>query len=432
MYDLKLEKYILGSVLVYPERMTETLADIKPEMFYNEEHAELFKIFLHLRSKKINPDMMTVYTFITKTDKLKSVGGAHVLSELTSNIGTDSYFNEKKIMFIDLFIRRNLFNMYQKQIQFIADPNNDYYSSYEEIKGFIENIVTTQQTETFHISDVMEKRYDEIINIKEGKIGIDTGIYPLTKNTGGWQKGDFVILAANPSMGKTAISLYFANIATDLGANILFFSLEMSKEKISDRLFSLKTGINSSNIQTNNLKTHEYDMMEEAIIGYQKGNFYINDISGKTIEKIRLDAKKHKRKHDLDMIVIDHIQHVKFSLKGGNSNSQVTHISKEIKALAKEMNVPVVALSQLSRDNAKHGRPPVLSDLRDSGSLEQDADIVLMVHRYDYMNQECLPEQENLIELYNLKNRNGEIGLYSIYRNANWSKFSEQSQMPDF
>lgn len=433
MYDIKLEKYILGSVLVYPERMDATLSDIKPEMFYKDEHQELFKIFLHLRSKKISPDLMTVHTFISRTKKLEKVGGAYFLSELTSNIGTDSYFDEKKMIFIDLFIRRNLFNMYQEQIKYISDPNNDYYDSFETIKNFVENIVTTQQDETHHISKVMENRLDEISNITGNKIGIDTGIHQLTSNTGGWQKKDYVILAANPSMGKTALSLYFANKATEEGANVLFFSLEMSKEKISDRLFSLKTGINSNNIQTNILKPIDYEMMEEAVLGYRKGNFYINDMSGKTIEKIRLDAKKHKRKHSLDMIIIDHIQHIKFSLKGGNSNSQITHISKEIKALAKEMNVPILALSQLSRDNVKHGRPPILSDLRDSGSLEQDADIVLMVHRYDYMNKSCLPEQENLIELYNLKNRNGEIGLYNIYRNQNWSSFSEQAHdMPDY
>ena len=433
MYDIKLEKYILGSVLVYPERMTESLTDIKPEMFYQKEHSELFKVFVHLSSKGLRPDLMTAYTFISKANKLQEVGGAYFLNELTSNIGTDSYFDEKKIIFIDLFIRRNLFNMYQKQIQLLTDLNNDYYDSYEAIKNFIENIVTNQQSETHHISDVMEARFNEITNIKEGNIGINTGIDALTNNTGGWQKGDYIILAANPSMGKTALSLHFANVATDKGANTLFFSLEMSKEKISDRLFSLKTGINSNNIQTNNLKPHDYEMMENAILGYQRGSFYINDISGKTIEKIRLDAKKHKRKHGLDMIIIDHIQHIKFSLKGGNSNSQVTHISKEIKALAKELEIPIVALSQLSRDNAKNGRPPILSDLRDSGSLEQDADIVLMIHRYDYMNQQCLPEQERLIEIFNLKNRNGEIRMYSIYRNDNWSQFSSSEiEMPEF
>ena len=427
MYNIKLEKYILGSVLTYPERMTESLMDIKPGMFYKKEHSEIFKTFIRLQSENINPDLMTVLTFISNEGSMESIGGAYYLNELTSNIGTDSYFDEKKMIFIDLHIRRNLFNQYQEQINFITDLHNDYYEGFEKIKNFVENTVTTQATETYHVSKVLENRFNEISNITSSKIGIDTGIESLTKNTGGWQKKDYIILAANPSMGKTALSLYFANVATETGANTLFFSLEMSKERVSDRLFSLKTGINSMNIQTNNLKEHEYEMMEETILAYRKGGFFINDITGKTIEKIRLDAMKHKRKHKLDLIIIDHIQHIKFSLKGANSNNQITHISKGIKALAKEMDVPVIALSQLSRENAKNGRSPILADLRDSGSLEQDADIVLMLYRYDYLEKQCLTEQENLIEVHNLKNRNGEIGIHSIYRNDSWSKFSEQS-----
>jgi replicative DNA helicase len=251
----------------------------------------------------------------------------------------------------------------------------------------------------------------------------------LNKVTGGWQPGDLILLAARPSMGKTAVSLLFAKFpAIAQNKTILYFSLEMPEKRLADRIMSLETTINSQQLQTNSLNSSEWSALFDVCDKYYSANFLINDKSGLTVEEIKNFSIIESRKQKVDLIIIDYIGLIKHSLREAKStNEQLTHISKNLKQLAKKLEIPVIALSQLNRsvDSRSGDKRPFLSDLRDSGALEQDADLVLFLYRNEYYFPDNF-ETKNQIEVIAAKNRNGEIGTTFLYKNDNWSYLSDK------
>jgi len=228
-------------------------------------------------------------------------------------------------------------------------------------------------------------------------------------------------------MGKTAISLMLSKYPVLFqNKRCLYFSLEMPAKRLSDRIISLETSINSENIQSNNLNQAERSAIYDVLERYYNANFFVNDESSLTIEQIKSIAIMENRKNKIDIIFIDYLQLIRFSLKDSkNTNEQIAHISKNIKSLAKKLDVPVIALSQLSRDVEKRGnKRPINSDLRDSGTLEQDADIIIFIYRDEYYNENT--DDKNIIELIMTKHRNGRIGITNIYKNSNWSYLSDK------
>lgn len=424
-YDKNIEKAIIAGLLIDYDAIFKVIPLIETKHFYFNDYQLIYSAILDLNENKEKIDLLTVVNKLRQWKRIDEVGGAYELSGITLSVGTSNNIENHCKILIDLYLKRSLFeklNIFQGKI----DSYPDVFDIYSELSNELTNLFTLKTySDCVKISDSLKERAEQIEKIKDNYdlLGISTGFTKLDRLTNGLQPGDYMIIGARPSMGKTLYSILMMNAAIfESKKKVLFFSLEMSKERISDRIFSLKTGIDSRIIASNQLNIDDWQNIDYSIALYEKNNSQIIDKSGLTIEDIRNISLAQNHKLGINLIIIDHIQHIKHSNKSKNTNDNVTHISRQIKSLAKEINCPVIALSQLNRDNNNR---PQLKDLRDSGSLEQDADIVLLLHRYDYEGRECDIEQIGMIENIVAKNRNGEIGMFYTYRNEVWSNISE-------
>ncbi len=425
-FNEEIEKYVLGTLIAYAEYQDDILLNVKTEYFYFDINRLIFKTCQKIESENKKIDMLSVLESLKNNNELKQAGGAYFITKLTDKVGSSVNLSSYILILKELFLKRQMYLHYNNALKELK-KDNDVYDVFNSYNAKIESLFDIKENNIFKISDVVKNRLSEIQTLSSERIlGITSGISKVDKITSGWQKGDFILLAGRPSMGKTAISLYFAKYPALINnKNVLFFSLEMSKERIADRLISLETGINSRKIQTNDLTEHDWASIDSIIPLFDNNTFKIIDDSDLTAEEIKNIAIIENKKQNLDLIVIDYLQIIKYS-EGENANLKIAHISKTLKNLAKKINVPIIALSQLKRTQGV----PTLSDLRDSGALEQDADIVIFVHRYDYQGAQCEPEQENLIELIFAKHRNGEIGIVDIKRADDWSKFYDNEEIP--
>jgi len=421
-HDIEIEKQLLGILLSFKNYQEEIFLNINAEHFYNNVNKLIFKTAKKLYEEEKGVDILTVSQTLLTDTVIAKEGGAYFITTLTSNVASGVNFMTYVRILKELFLKRSMYLLFHTGIKDLG-TEKDIFDVFNEFNNSIEKLFNLKDNELFDVNEIILKRLDEISELEEDKlIGISTGFRKVDEITSGWQGGDLIILAARPSMGKTAISLHFAKHPTLIeDKNVLYFSLEMAKERIADRLISLETGINSKRIQHNRLNSDDWHIIDNTIPIYQDSNFTINDKSDLTIEDIKNISIIEDKKKKIDLIVVDYLQIIQFSQNSGNTtNDKVTHISKNLKSLAKRLNCPVIALSQLRRTQ---NEKPQLTDLRDSGAIEQDADIVLFVHRYDYENRNCELEQKNLIELIFAKHRNGEIGMTEIYRADDWSKF---------
>lgn len=430
--DKKLESTILGGVLIDEEAYYEVSSILKPECFYDLKNREVWGAMVAIvqRSEKIN--LVTVVAELRASTKFKDENVAFYVSNLTSSVASAyNIENHSKILY-ELYLRREMLHTFA-YISKDIEGNKDIFETYNKVSAELSNLFEMSlSSDFFDISEILKERLSIIQDIKAkegGIIGINSGFSSLNNLTGGFQPGDYIILGARPSMGKTIVSLLAAKAAAQIEKKkVLYFSLEMSKERIADRLLSVESSICSRKISSNNLDAKDWGKLEESASGFVKDNFFIIDSSGLTIEDIKAKAITLHRKFGIDEIVIDYIQLIRHSFSNRNTNDNVTHISKNIKTLAKEINCPVLALSQLKRSNEGVMQKPVMQNLRDSGTLEQDADIIWFLHREDYEGRdvsEIEPDAECRIENIIAKNRNGAVGFFYTYRNDNWSYLGE-------
>lgn len=441
---MNIEQTILGAMLLEPNIIEIVLGLVKREMFYEDKNVLLFDSIMECRKANLHIDTVTITKKLHSAKQLDYVGGSLYIMQLINNIPTSTiaHIESHCRILIQEYIRRQMFVYFNNSLTELQDAQNDIFDIYNSISNNLENLFDVHNNGISRIDEVMSDRINQIEQIDSTKIlGITTGHKELNEITSGWQPGDFIILAARPSMGKTAISLLFATspvLTSDEPG--LFFSLEMPKERLSDRIISYETHINSENIQANRLNQSERIAIYETIDKYSKANLYINDESGITIEQIsaiaiKLDRKlksKNKAKKGLKYVIIDYLQLIKFSLKDNkNTNEQIGHITKKIKSLAKKLSIPVIALSQLNRNVEQRSgeKRPGLSDLRDSGNIEQDADIIMFLYRpeyYGFIEDGNGNLVKNIIELIIAKHRNGRIGYTYFYKNDNWSYLSDK------
>jgi replicative DNA helicase len=424
--DQGIEKAVLGAILIEPDAIFAAITIINPNVFYNEKHKEIYQAIILLQNDNEPIDILTVSNKLREKTKLDYVGGAYYISLLTSNIGSSFHLEKHCRILYELFLRREMLLCFNRNIKDIS-ANKDIFDTYNQTSAELSSLFEMSlSSDYYNMSDVMKSRLSVIAEIKKDEsqmIGIDSGFSKLNSLTNGFQSSDYIILGARPSMGKTIISLLIAKAAMfHSNKKVLYFSLEMSKERLADRLLSIESNIDSRKISSNNLNHLDWESLENGAERYIDNNLFIIDNSGLSIEDIKARSITLNRKFDIGLILIDYIQLMKHSFHNKNTNDNVTHISKSIKALAKDINCPIVALSQLKRNE---NRSPTLSDLRDSGSLEQDADIVWFLHRDDYEGRECEPEAEKRIENIIAKNRNGGIGIFHSYRSEDWSYIGE-------
>lgn len=428
----KAEKIILGTILGFQEYQERIISDLKPEYFSNDVHSQIFKKVAEIRAKGGKIDILTVVNEFSKPD-LEKIGGAYYISSLTNNVASGYNYDAHIKIIKDNYIRTNLINLFNSEISKLTDRMNDIADTQVAVSSMMDDLFSIPSASFFEINEIISNRFDDYeraANSGNSLIGINTGHSKLNKITNGWQSGDLIILAARPSMGKTAVSLYFAKCPAKEGKRVLYFSLEMPKERLIDRIISTDTNIDSIKLQSGKIDESEWEQLSVKSGAYGDNTLMINDDSGMTIEDITHSSLTEAAKGDIDLILIDYLQLIKYSGGGVTTNDKVAHISKGCKALAKKIGCPVIALSQLSRAVEARGgdKRPELSDLRDSGSIEQDADVILFLYRPVYYGFETNEEggtTEGLIEIMVKKNRNGSLGNTDIHHNENWSYIGE-------
>ena len=425
------EKIILSCLLINYEAIEITIKTVRIETFYFINHQEIYKAIVEMYKKKLSINVFSVNNFLKETGCLDKIGGTKVLLELLNQIPNLVYLEEYIQLIQDKFLRRSLINLGYEAI------NSAYITNIP-----LEKILTDFEKKSFRITNELidEKKLTTaelfssvFLELKEKSLkpelpGLASGFYDLDSLTQGFQKSDLIILAGRPSMGKTAFVLNIGeNIIKKYKVPILFFSLEMSKEQLIYRLLANETGISQTRLKIGNLYKEDWHELKKSIQNYSRLPFFIDDQPNLTTQDIRSKIKQILfEQNKIGLIIIDYLQLLLNSkLKSENRVQELSQITRELKNLAKEFQIPVIALSQLSRNvENRINKRPVLSDLRESGSIEQDADLVLMLYRENYYNS-MVEKNEKITnaELIISKHRNGPLGTVELSFQTDPTKF---------
>ena len=425
------EKIILSSLIVNPESLEIIIRSITVEVFYFKNHQEIYKAILHLYKQNKPINLIRLITFLQENGNLEKIGGLKILSELVSQVPNLVYLEDYIRLLQDKFLRRVL-------IQFGYKIINSGYITNIPLEKIINDLEIQLFTLTNKIKDSKVLSSAELLsNIfvelqqkskQQSFLGLASGFFDLDFFTKGFQKSDLIIVAGRPGMGKTAFSL---NIALFIIKNyklpVLFFSLEMAKEQLMYRLLANETQINNTNLRTGNLNKQNWVKVSNAIKQLSCLPFFIDDTPNLSTQDIRLKVKKIIfEQTKIGLIVIDYLQLMQnFSSKLENRVQELSRITRILKSIAKEFKVPVIALSQLSRNvENRVNKRPILSDLRESGSIEQDADLVLMLYQNTYYDVKISEKETSITELIIAKHRNGPIGTINLKFDGRFSKFS--------
>ena len=427
--DIEAEKSLLGAILLSDDVMAEVLVLLKPDDFYEQRHQTIFQAMSDLYDQHRPIDLRTLTAELKKQKKLKEVGGGPYLVELSNFVPVAAHAKAYAEIVERAATRRKL----------IKAGHNIAEKAYDEDAN-VDDLVGEAEKELFEVSDKIVKsdyvamdqlladameRIAELQKNKGALRGLKTGFADLDKKTAGFQKGDLIIVGARPAMGKTTFAQNLAyNIANINKRGVLFFSMEMAANEIVDRMISDIADVDNWRMRTGNLSDEEFSRIGDALGEIDELPIYIDDTSALTMAEMRNKARRAVHDHDIGIVLVDYLQLMTGSSRyAGNRVQELTEISRGLKVLARELEIPVVALAQLSRNVTGRDDPrPVLSDIRDSGSIEQDADLVMFLHRPDYYKK---PEEEdtNITELLIRKHRHGAIGLIELYFDGEKSRF---------
>jgi replicative DNA helicase len=429
-----LEEAVLGALMLEKNALTAVVEFLRPDHFYSEQHKEIYSAIINLFTSSEPVDMRTVVAQLRKNGKIEVVGGAYYIAELTSKVSSAANIEYHARIIIEMAIKRDL-------IQIASQIHHD---AYEDTTDVFELLDKTEQS-IFQISDAnLRKNYDsmkslmfmaiqelqEKKNHKDGLTGVPSGFSRLDRVTSGWQKSDLVIIAARPGMGKTAfIVSALRNAAIDFNIPVAIFSLEMASLQLVNRLISAEAELESEKIKKGNLAEFEWQQLVHKTNKLSGAPIFIDDTAALSILELRAKCRRLKAEHNIQMVVIDYLQLMKGEA-GGNREQEIASISRALKGVAKELNIPVIALSQLSRGVETRGgdKRPQLSDLRESGSIEQDADIVMFLYRPEYykitVDEEGIPTQ-GLAEVIIAKHRNGSLENVKLKFIGKYTKFAD-------
>jgi replicative DNA helicase len=418
--NLDAEMSLLGAILIDEETLADISDKLRPNDFYDKRHVLIFDAMMRLYERHRPVDLLTLSEELTKKAELEIVGGSAYLTELTNYVPTAAHAVSYAEIIAQKAVRRRL-------IKASADIAELGYNEDQEIS----ELLSSAESELFAVSDtnakqdlvsleqILTESFDRMEELHRGggKLrGIPTGWRDLDNMTAGLQQSDLIILAARPAMGKTTLVTNLAyNVATKAKKSVLFFSLEMSKEQLVDRMLADASGVDAWNIRTGNLSDDDFEKLSHAMGEMAEAPIFIDDTPGVTVLEMRTKARREAHNNPLGLIIIDYLQLMQGSGRSdGNRVQEVSEISRGLKLIARELNVPVIALSQLSRTvETRSPQIPQLSDLRESGSIEQDADIVAFIYREAYYNPET--ERQNITDLIIAKHRNGPVGKVELY-----------------
>ena len=420
--DITAEKSLLGAILISDKSFPDVLEEVRATDFYNKQHGLIFDAMTSLYEKSKAIDLLTVTSELKAKKHLKEIGGEPYLVELTNFVPTASHAKDYVELVNKASTRRRLIKAGTEIVEAAYEDGaevGDLVGKAE--KNLFAVSDKTTKSDYSALGDLLVNAFDRIENLHKNKgalRGLKTGFRDLDKKTAGLQKGDLVIIGARPAMGKTTFAQNIAyNAATINNQGVLFFSMEMSKDEIVDRMVSDVSGVDNWKIRNGNLSDDDFAKIGDALAEMGETPIYIDDTSSMTVLELRNKARRAKHDHNISLIVVDYLQLISGSDRyAGNRVQEVTEISRGLKTLARELEVPVIALAQLSRSVTGRDDPrPVLSDLRESGSIEQDADLVMFLHRADYYHQEEGYEPTNITELLIAKHRHGPIGKIELY-----------------
>lgn len=427
---LEAEMALLGSVMLRPDVINEVLDFIRTDSFYAEKHRLIYGAMMELFSKSNPIDLLSLSSNLRDKGMLEQVGGAGYLTELVNTVPSAANAKHYAEIVQKKSIMRNLIMCSEDLSRLGYDESGelDFILDSAEKRVFeVTNFTTAhrfvQLNET--LPEAWE-RLDRLHKSKDAMRGVPTGFKELDDKLSGFQKSDLIILAARPSMGKTSLALDFARMsAINHGTPVGIFSLEMSSQQLVDRMLAAESRVDSWKLRTGKgIVENDFDAMRAAIDRLSKAPIFIDDQPGSNILKMRSVARRLKSEKGLGMLIVDYLQLMTPTQSKNNDNvvQQVTEISRSLKQLARELEVPVIALSQLSRAVEQRGGKPRLSDLRDSGSIEQDADVVMFIHREDKMLREE-STKPNIAEIMIEKHRNGATGTVELYFDSNRTTF---------
>lgn len=437
-HDIEAEQSVLGACLIDKESLISSMEALIYENFYREDHKVLFKGISNLWAKNEPVDIITLKDEITSLGKLDSVGGLEYIASLPDRIPTTANVEKYISIVKEKATIRNLINMSNE----IAKKGFDIEITADELAEIAEMRVyeITKRKNTKGISNLNELLSKCIKNLEDISIngktkGISTGFIDLDKKTGGLKGSELIILAARPAMGKSAFALNIAvNVAHNQKIPVLIFNLEMGKEQLTDRIICSECLINATNYRDGKLQDDEWTKLATGISLLSDTKIFIDDNSTVTVSDIKAKARKMKNEEDIGLIIIDYLQLITPKSSNTNREREVAEISRALKLLAKELDIPIIALSQLSRATEKRdskNKRPMMSDLRDSGSIEQDADKVMFIHREGYYTDNIEPEKKNIAEIILAKNRVGETGTAELIWMGEYTKFANKSLMDD-
>lgn len=418
--SIESEQAVIGSIMLRKEAMHEVEDMVTPDSFYVEKNKMIFQSMLDLASKNEPIDMLSLSTKLAEKKILENIGGNQYLAEIVNSVPSSTNVKHYADIVQKKYILRSLIEAadYVSELAFEeGDDHMDDIMDMAEKKIF--SVVSSPKNQKYvNMKDALPEAYERLEKLHENKgmlRGIPTGFRDLDSLLSGLQNSDLIILAARPSVGKTTLALDIARMSSvQHDKSVVIFSLEMSSQQLVDRMLSAESRVNAWNLRTGRLSSDkDFSLLRDSLDKLAKAKIYIDDTPGNSIVRMKALSRRLKSEKGLDLIVVDYLQLMTTSKNYDSMVNQVTEISRSLKSLAKELNVPVLALSQLSRAVESRGGKPRLSDLRDSGSIEQDADVVMFIHRDDKGKDES--EKTNIAEILIEKHRNGPVGKVDLY-----------------
>jgi len=432
-----LEEAILGALMIEKDALSAVIDILKPESFYKEAHQRIYNAIITLFSNSEPVDLLTVTSQLRKSGELEMVGGAMYITNLTTKVTSAANIEYHSRVISEASIKRALISVASEIHRDAFEDSQDVFNLLDRIEQALFKISESNIRKNYaDMGTIMRQALDELEqkkNNRDGLTGVPSGFSALDRVTAGWQRSELIILAARPGMGKTAFVVSaLRNAAVDFGQAVAIFSLEMSSVQLVNRLISAEAEIDSEKIKKGNLAPHEWAQLHHKIQRLTEAPIFIDDTPALSILELRAKCRRLKAQHDIQLVVIDYLQLMSgdSTKGGGNREQEIASISRALKNLAKELNVPVIALSQLSRAVETRGgdKKPQLSDLRESGSIEQDADMVIFLYRPEYYGitqDEAGNPTTNMGEVILAKNRSGSLDTVQLRFIGKYTKFGD-------
>ena len=428
-HDIEAEQAVIGSMLTDKDAIMSAVETLKPEDFYREDNKIIYEAILNLYNRADPVDIITLKTELQSMKQLEAVGGLEYIAQLPDKVPTTANVEQYIKIVEEKSALRALIKKANELISLGYDQTQDVEDILDSAERKIFDVIQNRNQKGYSaIKDILVDSFtqlEQLYNQKQHITGVPTGFADLDYITAGLHKSDLVIVAARPAMGKSAFALNLAsNAAVRYNTPVAIFSLEMSKEQMTNRILCSEAMVDSNKVRTGKVEDDDWQKLAEASGNLSQAQIFIDDTPGISVMEIRAKCRKLKLEKNIGMVVIDYIQLVQGSNKrNGSREQEISEISRSLKILAKEINVPVIALSQLSRSvEQRPDHRPMLSDLRESGAIEQDADIVMFLYRDDYYNPDT--DKKNIAEVILAKHRGGSTGTVELLWLGNYTKFA--------